>query len=439
MKYRLNIVIASVLVMVLLVPFVAMAGGKTEIEFWTTETEEERMAVIKDLVKEFEKLNPDIKVNVVAVQENDVPTKLAAGMAAGMLPEVVEMGAENILRLGAEGLMDVEAAGQIIDELGREDFYKGALRMVATPEGGNYAVPMHGWVQGIWYRTDLFEEKGLEPPITWENILKAAEAFYNPEEQKYGIVIGTGKDSYTRQTFTQYALSNNARIFDENGNIIFNSPEMIETLDFYKKLAQFTPPGPDGWRDARDLYLSGRVPMMMYSTYIMDDIGIGRTGYEGAIVENLVDKTALANVMIHKSPATYGQIVALGILRGNKKAQVEAAKKFVKYLMSDTAYIKFLHMAPGGMNPVRRSIAQDPRYLDNPVLKVYGEKAAEIAAGLDNIGKFGYVNGKVFPEIGKITSQFIIGQAIMKMTENGWSAEEAAKWAQKEMEQAVRQ
>ncbi|MDI3548753.1 MAG: multiple sugar transport system substrate-binding protein [Halanaerobiales bacterium] len=439
MKKKLSLIIAGMLLMALLIPFGVLAAGKTEIEFWTTETEEARMAVIKELVKDFEKLNPDIKVNVVAVQENDVPTKLAAGMAAGMLPEVVEMGAENILRLGAEGMMDVKAAGQIIDELGRDDFYKGALKMVATPEGGNYAVPMHGWVQGIWYRTDLFEEKGLEPPTTWENILKAAEAFHNPKERLYGIVIGTDKDSYARQTFTQYALANNARIFDENGNIIFNSPEMIETLDYYAKLAQFTPPGPNTWRDARDLYLAGLVPMMMYSTYIMDDIGISRTGYKGAIVENLVDKTALANVMINKSSATFGQIVALGILKGNKENQVEATKKFVKYLMSDAAYIDFLHMAPGGMNPTRRSIAKDPRYLDNEVIKVYGEKAAEIAAGLDNIGKFGYVKGKVFPEIGKITSQFIIGETIMKMTEHGWSAEKAAEWAQKQMEEAVKQ
>lgn len=439
MKKKLILIMASMLLMVMMLPLGVMAAGKVTIEYWTTQTEEDRMAVIKELVKDFEELNSNIKVNIVAVQENDIPTKLAAGMAAGMLPEVVEMGAENILRFGAEDMMDVEAAGQIIDQLGREDFYKGALQMVATPEGGNYAIPMHGWVQGIWYRTDLFEEKGLEPPTTWENILKAAEAFYNPKEQIYGIIIGTNKDSYARQTFTQYALSNNARVFDENGQIIFNSPEMIETLEFYTKLAEFTPPGPNGWRDARDLYLSGRVPMMMYSTYIMDDIGISRTGYEGSIVENLVDKTALANVMINKSPAMFGQIVSLGILRGNKEKQVEAAEKFIQYMLSGDAYIKFLHMAPGGMNPVLRSIAKNPKYAENEVLKVYGEKAIDIAAGLDNIGKFGYVNGKVFPVIGKITSQFIIGQTIMKMTESGWSAEKAVKWAQKEMEKAVKQ
>ena len=427
----------GVLFLIVLV-FTGTVLAKTSLEFWTTQVEEERMKVIRELVAEFEKNYPDIEVVVVGVQENDMPIKLAAGMSAGMLPEIIEMGAENILRLGADGMMDIEAAGQIIDQLGRDDFYKGALGMLATPEGGNYAVPMHGWVQGIWYRTDLFEEKGLEAPTTWYNILKAARTFHNPNDQIYGIVIGTNKDSYARQTFTQYALSNGARIFNQNGEIVFNSSEMIATLDYYQELAQYTPPGPNGWRDARDLYLAGRVPMMMYSTYIMDDIGIGKTGYEGAIIENLVDKTNLANLMINKVPSIFGQIVGVGIVNGSESDQLVAAKEFIKFMLTDQAYIRFLHMAPGGMNPVRRSIAADPRYQDNPVLEVYGQKAADIAAAMDNIGKFGYINGQVFPEIGKITSQFIIGQAIMKMTESGWSAEEAAKWAEKEMKDALK-
>jgi multiple sugar transport system substrate-binding protein len=89
------------------------------------------------------------------------------------------------------------------------------------------------------------------------------------------------------------------------------------------------------------------------------------------------------------------------------------------------------------MNAVRPSIANDPQYLEHELLEVWGEKSARIASGLNNIGKFGYVDGKVFPEIGNITSQFIVGQTIMRMTESGWSAERAAEWGQEEMEDAL--
>lgn len=438
MDKKYLILVSLVLVFTLVFSFNTFA--ETEIEYWTTQTEEERAEVIRDIARRFEEDNQNYTVNVVTVQENDIPTKIAAGMAADKLPEVIEVGAENILNLGAEGMIDTEAVDEVIEVIGRDDLYEGAVEMLASPEEGQFGIPMHGWVQGIWYREDLFEERGLEPPTTWDNILEAAEAFNNPDEQEYGIVIGTDKDSYARQTFTQYALSNNSRIFDAEGNLVFNSPEMVETLEFYKDLAQYTPPGPEGWRDARDLYLSGRVPMMMYSTYIMDDIGLEETGYEGekgSIVPDLVDKTAFANKITKETGASFGQIVGLTLLKGNEEDKMDGAKLFAKYLMSDQQYIDFLHTAPGGMNPTRKSIANDERYLENQVINVWGSKAADIAKSFENIGKFGYVEGKVFPKIGQITSQFIVGQTIMKMTENGWSAERAAEWGHEEMEDAL--
>jgi len=154
-------------------------------------------------------------------------------------------------------------------------------------------------------------------------------------------------------------------------------------------------------------------------------------------VPNLVDKTALANKLTNKSSATFGQIVGLTLFKGNKEAKMRGAKLLAEYLMSDQQYIDYLHMAPGGMNPTRRTIANDERYLDNEVIKVWGSKAADIAKAFDSIGKFGYVEGRVFPKIGNITSQFIVGQTIMRMTENGWTAERAAEWGHEEMQDAL--
>ena len=128
-------------------------------------------------------------------------------------------------------------------------------------------------MQGIWYRTDWFEEAGLAPPSTWETIEKAAEHFYDINNNQYGILVGTTEENYMEQCFTQIAISNNARIFDKNGNIVFNSPEMREAVEYYTNLAKFNPPGPQTWR-ARDYYLQGKMAMFFYSTYIMDDLAI---------------------------------------------------------------------------------------------------------------------------------------------------------------------
>ncbi|GKT31377.1 extracellular solute-binding protein, partial [Aduncisulcus paluster] len=84
---------------------------------------------------------------------------------------------------------------------------------------------------------------------------------------------GTRNDSYAEQVFTHLALSAGASEFNKDGEVVFNSPNTVRTLGFYKELSHYTPPGPQWWR-GRDFYMQGRLAMMFYSTFIMDDLAI---------------------------------------------------------------------------------------------------------------------------------------------------------------------
>ncbi|MDI7246925.1 MAG: sugar ABC transporter substrate-binding protein [Bacillota bacterium] len=433
---------ASLILAVLLLGSVAatapvLAAGTT-IEFWHCEVEQARQDTTNALLAEFQAANPGIVVKVQAIEENDMRTKLTTAQAARRLPNLVSLSSELILRLGNAGLLDTKAAAEVIDGFGRKDFYAGALGFVSTPEGGHYAVPYTGWVQGIWYRKDWFEAKGLAAPTTWEAILAAAKAFNAPNDRVYGIIIGTSKDLYAEQVFTQFALSNRAYLFSADGKVTFNTPEMVEALRFYKDLANYTPPGPESWREARDLYLNGTCAMMFYSTFIMDDIGIERTGFKGAIVRDLVKKTGFAPFVKHAVPASFGAVSAFGITSTSSQEQVEACKKLIRFLMTKEDYIKLMHMAPGGFNPVLKSVAKSPEFLEEPVLKAWGDTYRTIAEGLDSIQTFALREGRIFPDYGNISAQFIIGEALYNLTEKNWTPEETAEWAQKKMEQTVK-
>lgn len=402
------------------------------IQYWHTQTEEERVKVIDELIAGFQEQHPAITVEQIPTPEGDFPAKISASLAANKMPAVVEIGIGQLLKLGSEEVLDVAANAKVIDEAGKDDYFKGALEMVKTSDGsGYYGIPFYGWVQGIWYRSDLFEEKGLEPPTTWDNILKAAKAFHDPANKKYGIVIGTMKDDFARQTFSQYALSNGARLLDDNGKVNFNTPEMVEALGFYKQLAAYTPPGQETWREARDLYLNENIPMMMYSTYIMDDLLLDSE--EG----KLAKVTKLATPISNKRASTFGQIVTLSIVSTVSEEEKEAANEFIQYLMSKEANIKYMHMSPGGNQPAKQSIAKDADYLDNEIIQAYGQRAVDIASGLDNLERFEFQNGKVYPKVGDISAQFVIGDAISQMIEKDWTPEETAEWADKKMKQIV--
>ena len=422
------------------------------IEFWTTETQSDRMKTIQLLMDTFEALHPDIKIKLVPIEENDVPSQIAAASAAGNLPGLIEVSSELTMAFGAEGILDIGGTTNMVNQIGKARFYRGALNMVETGNAGNYyGLPYHGWVQGIWYRADWFKQAGLKPPDTWETILTAAKTFYKPDQNQYGILVGTKAENYAEQCFTHFALSNGAGEFNAKGELIFNSKAMLDTLEYYAELAKYNPPGPQTWR-ARDYYLQGKMAMFFYSTYIMDDLALAEVAAGSLTNENfpelkgstfdpmLVDNTRVAPTITKVQPASYGSIVALALVDQGSGEKNSAAQKLVTFMYEPSSYITFLHMAPGGMNPMIRDIAGMPEYLNDPkgVFNRYGrEKIEEIISGLDNIGSFTIVDGKTFPDSGKIFAKQIIPRMIYSVTIEGKPPKGAIQWAEEEMKKVI--
>jgi multiple sugar transport system substrate-binding protein len=442
-KYTMYIVI--ILLTFMIGPKV---GHATPIEFWTTQTQSDRMKTIQLLVDTFQALNSGITVKLVPVDENEMPAQMAAASAAGRRPGLIEGSSELMLAFGEEGILDIKGATKMVHDIGKGRFYQGALKMVETSGADRYyGLPFHGWVQGIWYRADWFRDKGLEPPDTWKNILQAAKTFYKPEKNQYGILIGTKAENYAEQCFTHFALSNGAAEFNAKGELIFNSKEMLETLKYYAELAKYNPPGPHTWR-ARDYYLQGKMAMFFYSTYIMDDLALAEVA-AGSLTDinfpqltgstfdpRLVDNTRVATTITQKRPGGYGSLVALGLVDQGDQAKNQAAQRLVTFLYEPASYITFLHMSPGGMNPMLRDIAGRSEYLDDPkgIFERYGrKKIEEIIAGLDNMGSFTIVDGKTFPASGKIFAKQIIPRMIYAVTIEGMGPSEALQWAEKQM------
>jgi multiple sugar transport system substrate-binding protein len=458
MKKTVLIILVSLF---LLLPLSVFAGGAEEVQeagpvsfdFWTTQDQSDRVATIQVLIDTYTTLFPDVSINLVVVHEPDLAASIQTASAAGTLPAMFEGPAETHVAFGVEGILDTNAATEIINSIGKDKFYQGALKVLETSaKDGYYSVPYHGWVQGIWYRADWFEEAGLEPPTTWEATLKAAEYFNQPDKPQYGILVGTTAEPYSEQCFTPIAMSNNAALFDKNGNLVFNSPEMKEAVEYYAELAKYTPPGPQTWR-ARDYYLQGKLAMFYYSTYIMDDLALAEVAAGSLTSENfadlkgtgfdpeLVDKTKLAPIMTNKSPAGYGTVVAFSLTKQEDSAKTAAAQKFIEYLYTQNAYITYLHMAPGGMNPMLKEISTNPRFQNDPkgIFKHYGaEKMAEIIQGLDNIETFSIVGGNRMEAASVITSQQIIPQMLYKITQEGMDVDSAMAWAESEMKKLVK-
>ncbi|MEO0634950.1 MAG: extracellular solute-binding protein, partial [Pseudomonadota bacterium] len=248
----------------------ATALSAEELRFWTTEEQPERLARQEAMAADFAAASGHT-VEVIPVSENDLGTRATAAFAAGDLPDVIYHTLQFAAPWTEAGILDIDAATDVIEALGADTFAPGALSMAATPDG--YAsVPVDGWTQMLVYRADLFAEKGLEPPNSYANVLAAVEALHNPPDM-YGFVVATKIDeNFMSQVLEHVFLANGVSPVGPDGVQALDEAATIEVLEFYKAIAEASPPGDLYWDQSRTLYFSGNAAMIIWSPFILDEL-----------------------------------------------------------------------------------------------------------------------------------------------------------------------
>ncbi|MBN1536982.1 MAG: extracellular solute-binding protein [Anaerolineales bacterium] len=413
---------------------------KVVVEFWTTDNEEDRVNTYEAVAAKFMEEHPEIDVRIVPIEEAGVSQRISTALAANRLPDIVRMGVERVAAFAADGILDEDAAGAVIESIGEDDFRGGLLSMITDPATGKYAaVPYDGWIQALWYRTDIFEESGLEAPVSWESINAACDALPGTGNLLYALAIGTDPgQNYGHQIFEQVAISNDAWPFDADGNVTMDTPEMIAALKFYTDLQRCAMPGPQYWRGARESYELDQAGMLFYSTYIMDDLvegsGMEAGGNVQIAVDDLAGLTGFApNMAGEKGSATYGQLVTLGIMKG---ADPEA-QMVVEYFLKE-GYQDVLALAPFGKVPVLKSAVDGWKDLSPYFANYSDETLDQIANGYDTMQRWLFrpdYNAAQQAVIGDLEGRLLIPQVISNIALEGtMTPESGAAWLQEQVE-----
>lgn len=159
----------AVISFLLITPWLIFTGlfpafAETEITFWTTEVEKDRLEVQREIARAFTG-KTGIGVRLVPVQENLLAGRVIAAYAAKSLPDVLYHPLDFTIGWAEAGVLDARAATEAVALLGKGTFGPGPLNLVRVP-GGYAAVPIDGWGQLLLYRKDLFEKKDLPCPIS---------------------------------------------------------------------------------------------------------------------------------------------------------------------------------------------------------------------------------------------------------------------------------
>ncbi|MBC1558872.1 ABC transporter substrate-binding protein [Listeria booriae] len=390
------------------------------IEFMHSSVEKERLDVIKELVAKFEKENPNIKVKQVPVEEDAFNTKVVTLARSGKLPAVLEVSQDFAKVMVKDKLIDEDAVKDVIQKVGEDSYYEGALNLTRSEDGKSYiGVPLTGWVQGIWYDKKALAAANFEEPKNWNDILTIAKHFTNKSNKKYGIAIPTAEGAMAEQAFSQFALSNKANVLDAKGNITIDTKEMNQALTFYQELSKYTMPGSNDVTEIKDAFMNGTVPMAIYSTYILPAVFTdGDPSNVGFIIPE------------EKEKAVYGTISALTLSDGLDDSQKAAGKKLVEFLSEPENQTKWVLMSPGGAQPVNKGVLENENYKNNEVVKAFGDLSNEIAESFNDIQVFGLVDGKNFTKMGDITSSGVVGKMVNNVTVGGKDVDSELEKAQ---------
>ncbi|MDY6881148.1 MAG: extracellular solute-binding protein [Thermodesulfobacteriota bacterium] len=438
----MKIVLGSIfLALCFLFPCAQGVLARDKLTFWTTEVEKDRMDTQGIMARDFLS-RTGVKVNIVPVEENLLSERVTAAYAARALPDVIYHPIDYTIGWAKAGILAPASATDVIKGLKRETFGAGPLDLVRI-NGGFAAVPVDAWGQLLLYRKDLFKAKGLSIPDRWDNIVRAAQTLHNPP-LLWGFEGGTDPgQKYTQQVFEHFALSNGVRLVDAEGRVHLNTPEMIETLLFYKSLIRFSPPGNLYWLHTRMDYLSGRAAMIVWSPFILDELsGLRRdqpvlpdlsAGKPGFLARNTGFVSTLHGP---RGAAQYGQANYFGITRD---ADHKKAAQWITYLLRE-AYLQWLSMAPEGKFPVRKGTPEDPdRFVDGWMDLEFGVTRREkisrfyerdvvnaIRSGMEQFDRWGFSRGKG-ELISKIYGTNIIPQILKRFIDGEMDAHETAR------------
>ena len=410
------------------VNFAAAQDSPVTLLLWHMEQPPQRVARIQVLLDEFNAANPGIIVSQEPQNWGEIYAKAPAALAAGNAPDLLFAIPDfvNIIKeLGATQPVD-----DFVSQL-KEDYamYDWAIEPY-TYDGHTWAVPLYNMAQSLWYHKSMFEDSSVTPPTTWDEWEAAAGALTG--DGKYGVGLPANRQLYTDQVVYDFMVNSGAQdIYDEAGNIVFDTPETVAAYDFYKTLWQYSPPDSTGWTwgEAEACFNSGTCAMVPQFTVI--------TTYDQA-GGDAADLGVLPLPRSSSMDTNYTIAYVNGVmLLSQDEAKQEAAKAFLSWLLQPENYGRFLNMEPGLFLPVTETGSSAESFWNDPLVVKYHDQVETMIANSQTGMLFGFTGGKTFPSIASISAQNILAQVLQAIVVDGTSPADAVAQGQQMMQEAV--
>ncbi len=150
------------------------ATGSVTLEFWHNSTTGEGKAYWEQTAADFMAANPNVTIEVQAIQNEEMDGKLQTALNSGDAPDI-------FFARGGAKLGDVVEAGQVMDitnliDENTKTLVNQAAFSAFTIDDKIYGMPVSVLPGGIYYSKDLFAQAGItETPTTMDELSAAVD------------------------------------------------------------------------------------------------------------------------------------------------------------------------------------------------------------------------------------------------------------------------
>jgi multiple sugar transport system substrate-binding protein len=228
---------------------------------------------------DFKKLT-GAQINVVTVPFSDLYNKLLTDFATGTnsIDGMVFAPQWMVDYIEPGYLEDLSARVDEDPDLQWQDVAPFFRDFSATYNGKIYTIPLDGDFQMVYYRSDLLDKAGLQPPKTWDDYIAIAKTFHGQDlngdgKADYGSCIAKKRNAQSywmvisvAAGFLQSQGTGQGAFFDtDDMSPLFNNDALGKALDIYVETTKYGPPDEINLDvgDTRGLFTTGRCALSL--------------------------------------------------------------------------------------------------------------------------------------------------------------------------------
>lgn len=348
----------------------ARDDARQTVEFWGLGREGE---VVAELIPEFERRNPGVRVNVQQIPWSAAHEKLLTAHVGDATPDVAQIGNTWIAEFAAmRALDDLTAFAAWSKAIDQSDYFPG-IWATNVVDGVLYGIPWYVDTRVIFYRSDILAAAGYpHGPRTWNEWTDAMEQIKQRRLARFPILLPTNEF----EPIVVLALSNGSRLLNADGTRgAFRQPPFAEAFAFYV-----------------DLFRRGHAPAVsnsqianLYQQFADGEFAMYITGpwnvgeFKRRLPPEMQDRWATAPLPARDGSTKTGVSSAGGaslvLFRASKRKA--AAQKLIEFLSEPAQQVRFFELT--GDLPARRSAWNAPLLAAEPRFPAFRQQLESVA------------------------------------------------------------